>query len=102
MSLDLSFDRIRRQQCNLFRFHRHRSPGTTRVVMPALPPSALHWALAGRSDGTRAQFILLYGPPDLPVRPCWMLRGFQASILDSVTHFLKNDCMLDCSGFQTQ
>jgi len=61
MSLDLSFDRIRGQQCNLFRFHRHRSPDTTRVVTPALPPSALHWALAGRSDGTRAQFILLYG-----------------------------------------
>ena len=58
MSLDLSFDRIRRQQCNLFRFHRHRSPGTTRVVTPALPPSALHWALVGRSDGTRAQFII--------------------------------------------
>ena len=58
MSLDLSFDRIRRPQCNLFRFHRHRSPGTTRVVTSALPPSVLHWALAGRSDDTRAQFIV--------------------------------------------
>ena len=24
----------------------------------ALPPSILHWALVGRSDGTRAQFIV--------------------------------------------
>ena len=58
MSLDLSFDRIRRPQCNLFRFHRHRSPGTTRVMTSALPPSVLHWSLAGCNDVTRAQFIV--------------------------------------------
>ena len=56
MSLDLSFNRIRRPQCNLFRFHRHRSPGT--IVTSALPPSVLHWPLAGHSDGTRAQLIV--------------------------------------------